>query len=94
MNCNLKIAIAIIRFWNFSQELLLHELQLGIAINFFGIASIGMSYELQRIFCRQGWVLGTGVPDKSFPQKNVPPEMAQEERKKALKIYFGSTYKY
>jgi hypothetical protein len=33
-NCNLKIAIAIIRFWNFSQELLLHEFQLGIAIFF------------------------------------------------------------
>ena len=37
-----------------------------------------------------GWVLGRGGPNKLFPQKNVLPEMAQEEEKKVKQnIFFG-----
>ena len=35
-----------------------------------------------------GWVLGRGGPNKLFPQKNVLPEMAQEEEKKVKQNIF------
>ena len=35
-----------------------------------------------------GWVLGRGGPNKLFPQKNVLPEMAQEEKKKVKQNIF------
>ena len=40
-----------------------------------------------------GWVLGRGGPNKLFPQKNVLPEMAQEEEKKVKQNIFWPTYK-
>ena len=49
----------------------------------------GFLGELRRWPQNKGrWVLGRGGPNKLFPQKNVLPEMAQEEKKKVKQNIF------